>query len=91
MDKKIEQVVTICNCGCGILRITKEWLDNDHIEYDVSLYKNEFWNGKYFAFESLWIRLKSAWLTFMGHDYELFDICLTEDQFEEFRKNLGKL
>ena len=91
MDKKTEQVVTVCSCGCGILRITKEWLDCGHIDYDVSLYKNEFWNGKFFRFESFWTRVRSAWLTFWGYDYELFDICLTEEQFEEFKKSINTL
>jgi hypothetical protein len=91
MKQEVKQEIKVCDCGCGIFRIAKYDWNNGDVDYGISLYKDEFYNGQNFIIKSLLTRIKHAWFTLLGKDYWLFDISLSKEQFEEFKDNLSKL
>ena len=93
METVKKQVVVECDCGCSVLKVTKyDWeFDKDSVDYGISLYKDVFNCESTRLRDIIGKRLKNAWFTLMGKDYWLFDICLTQDQFGEFKKDINEL
>jgi hypothetical protein len=75
-------------CGC-----TRELLEIESIyddqEYVISLYVDCFYEEQKRAYQIIWDRLKCAWFMLSGKKHRLFELCLTKEKFEEFKKEIS--
>lgn len=87
--EEIREVIKTCDCGCGTIVVTKYKWSKNECDYGISLYKSGFHGGEYFIVKSILKRIKHAFYTLIGKDYWLFDICLSEEKFNDFRQNIN--
>jgi len=90
-EKEICQAIATCNCGCSILKVTRyDWMDGS-TDYGISLFKETFYTAQDTPFSIFLKRIKNAWFTLIGKEYQLFDIALNTKSFREFRNNVNGL
>jgi hypothetical protein len=75
-----------CDCTMELLEI--EPCDD---EYIISLYVDCFYEEQKRAYQVIWDRLKCAWFMLSGKKHRLFELCLTKEKFEEFKKEISLL
>lgn len=75
-------IIKRCDCGCGVLTLDKYSWPNGETEYGLSYHKAAFGVMQ----TPWWKRIKWAWYTLRGKDYWLFDIILSEADFQDLRK-----
>lgn len=73
-----------CICGCGVLSIDK--IDN---EYSITYYKGKFYTDH--IWQNITDRLKHTFYTLIGKEYYLYEVIITEEQFQELIKGADNL
>ena len=95
-ENKTEKVViNTCNCGCGSEIQIKRYIDydvpNTLKEYYISVHSSLFDQEQLGIFRLIGRRLKRVWYDLIGKNYLYLDICMNEEEFNEFIKKLQKL
>lgn len=72
-------------CECMREAIIVEPYDE---EYIIALYVDCFYEEQKRAYQIVWNRLKAAWFMLSGKQHRLFDLYLSKEKFEEFKKEL---
>lgn len=75
-----------CDCGCGIMVVSKLFEDDGFISYYESAFYAYQRPGKYNLIESL----KAIWFFITGKRYRLYDISVTPEKWEEFKKFIAE-
>ena len=73
-----------CDCGCSILKFTKEEWDGD-TWFSLQYYISGIHTGESF-FSKIAGRIKAAWFMLTGKEYLLYDVLLTKERFVELQK-----
>lgn len=94
-NKNTESIIMAnCDCGCNeeiqIKKFTdpeKEISDDYYIEFLTS----KFYSEQDGIFKIIKHRLKRAWCSLRGKDYQYMEIYLSKKSFEEFKSKINKL
>lgn len=97
-DKDTKLTIITCECGCGQefhIRKDKFRFENpepgETVEYEISSHSGNWYTEQDGIFSIIKKRIKRAWSALRGKDYLYQDVCLTEEQFDEFINELNKI
>lgn len=76
------QLIITCSCGCGDSLHIRIDNDNDESYYYLS-YLNGNWYSEQKGFGS---KLRKIWRILTNRDYCYSEICLTKENWEEYKK-----
>lgn len=90
-ENELRQAIVTCNCGCGVMIVTKyNWSDGS-LDYGILFHKQEFYNEQQTIFRLIRKRIKNAWYTLIGKEYLMFDLAIDKKDFELFKKNINEI
>lgn len=89
MEYEKRQVLIRCGCRCGILIIDAD-TQFGVPDYGISFYKNKSHTDGNF-FQKALDKCKALWYTLINKDYLLFEICLDQKAFNEFRQGVNEI
>lgn len=75
-----------CECTRELLEI--ELFDD---EYIITLYADCFDAEQKKAYQVIWDRVRAAWFMLRGKQFRMFELCLSKDKFEDFKKEINTL
>ena len=84
--QKDKEILLKCTCGCSILALSRWEEDNFPPEYIISLYSITFGEKQNPIWHNIQDRLKMIWCAIRGKQFYFYDLIISKDQLEEFKK-----
>jgi len=90
-NKKENELIISCKCGCGDgLHLRIEQCPFDESYAIMSYINSNFYRDQNGAFRTLLMKIKKIWCIIRNKDYHYSDTILSKDEFQELKDYICK-